>query len=187
MADMCGVSISCPCNTTAQNGIVRVGEKTFFDIFQEIKKCNCKIETVSGRVTRTDAWTNLASDVVSTTAKELGASVSAVMAAFDLKYFMFNCAREPDSASADDDNFERPHSAFDVLFRAQQHKHLPPAKVAQNRKDELYNDILDRLRALGVGFSVPASREQGSQLLTVSNTILHFANPCFNMMVFVRA
>lgn len=186
MADLCGVSISCPCNTTAQNGIVRVGEKTFFDIFQEIKKCNCcKIESVSGRVTRTDAWANLASDVVSTTRTELGASVSAVVAAFDFKYFIFKCAPEPASASAD---AQKPHPAFDVLFKAQQHTHLPPAKVANNRKDELYNDILDRLRALGVGFSVPASREQGSQLLTVSlclQTTVQFL--AFNMMVFVSA
>lgn len=64
-----------------------------------------------------------------------------------------------------------PPNAFDKMGQAQRPTHLPKPKVPGTRKDELSNELLDLLKARGVGFSLDAV-EQGSYLLAVSSTFL---------------
>lgn len=167
--DMCNVSVICPCKSSVETSIVRLGIKSFDDVLKEVKTCPCMFVSAAGKVDRADKWTDIARDVVSTPNKHLGSIVSNVMSLFQFKYLVLKCSPVPECvfSTAENRPTETP-SAFVMLFRAQQLTHLPPPKVPLTKKDELRNDILKSLRTRRVGFSVPESTNQGSYLLTVS-------------------
>ena len=158
------VSVNCPCN--AAPTLVRLCSKTFSELINEIKTCSCKFLSASGRVDRGDKWTEVSTDIVSS--EQLGASVCGVISVFHFKYLELKCAPEEPAVPST----SRPPTAFAILLNAQQRTHLPPPKVAQNKKDELRNDITANLRTRGVGFSRDECTNQGSYLLTVSDEVI---------------
>ncbi|KAJ8375335.1 hypothetical protein SKAU_G00059150 [Synaphobranchus kaupii] len=169
--DVCTVTIVCPCNAPPK--IVRLGAKTFEQVLQEVKQCPCNFISAAGKVDRADKWTDIANDEVSTSTQQLGSHAGGVLSIFQFKYLAMKCAPQPEPVPS---TAQSP-SAFDMLFRAQQLKHLPPPKTIQNKKDELRNDILNNLRTRGVGFSLPESINQGAYLLTIlTNCIWYITN-----------
>ncbi|XP_054483050.1 uncharacterized protein LOC129115850 [Anoplopoma fimbria] len=167
--DLCIVSIVCPCNNVT-NKIVRLGTKSFGNVLEEVKQCACSFVSAAGKVDRADRWTDIASDVVSTS------NVGSIASVFNFKYLALKCAPEQISVSSTSTTIP---SAFEMLFRAQQRTHLPPPKVVglQTKKDELNNDILKNLRTRAVGFSLPESTTQGSLLLTtLTNCLWYITN-----------
>ncbi|KAK0155231.1 hypothetical protein N1851_002422 [Merluccius polli] len=165
--DVCVVSIVCPCNSVT-NKLVRLGEKSFANVLKEVKQCACSFVSAASKVDRADRWTDIASDVVSTS------PVSSIASLFQFKYLALKCA--PEQISVSSTSTTNP-SAFEMLFRAQQRTHLPPPKVVQTKKDELKDDILKNLRTREVGFSLPESTTQGSLLLTtLTNCLWYITN-----------
>ena len=60
--------------------IVRLGLKSFENILEEVKQCPFSFVSAAGQVNRADRWTDIASDVVSTSL------VSGIVSLFQLRY-----------------------------------------------------------------------------------------------------
>merc|ERR1712212_784869 len=121
--------------------IIRLTTKTFADIIKEVKQCRCQFSSAAGRHDRADTWTLISVDILSTPTEPLASQAGSVLAMFDFKYLALRCEEEASESEPSSSHASAPQSAFDRLFAAQHNVHLPTAKQAQNKKEELFNDV----------------------------------------------
>ena len=134
--------VVCPCKPPPK--IIRLTTKTFADIIKEVKQCRCQFSSAAGRHDRADTWTHISVDILSTPTEPLASQAGSVLAMFDFKYLALRCEEEASESEPSSSHASAPQSAFDRLFAAQRNVHLPTAKQAQNKKEELFF-VLDKL------------------------------------------
>ena len=179
MMDLCNIEIVCGCSEAKTlPKIIRLKEKKFVDIVNEVKTCNrcCEVVSARGRVKGTDPWTEIDSDVLTVPGSGQAGTceASAVVCMFGFKYVQIRCQTPAGSQPAPEPAVQTAApSAFHVLFNAQTNINLPPPKAVKNRKEELYNDVRSFLSSRKVGFS-RCDTDQGFYLLSVSEVKLIF-------------